>query len=168
MTQPVEIAEYDASWPERFDDERALLVEALGDAVVGGIHHVGSTAVPGLASKPIIDILVGVRDLAAARGCIPVVEQLGYLYAPYRADEMAWFCKPHPEARTHHLHLVPAGSARYRNELAFRDRLRTDPADAAAYEALKRDLAERFGTDREAYTEGKSAVVAELLRRSLP
>jgi GrpB-like predicted nucleotidyltransferase (UPF0157 family) len=160
LTQPIEIVDYHPSWPGLFEAEAALLAEALGDRVVGGIHHVGSTAVPGLGAKPIIDILVGVRDLTEARECIPLVKPLQYSYAPYPEDEMAWFCKPDPDARTHHLHLVPVGSARYRAELAFRDRLRGDPATAREYEALKRDLATRHAEDREAYTEAKAAFIA--------
>lgn len=78
--------------------------EAIGEWIVGGIHHVGSTAVPGLEAKPIIDILAGVRDLQDSRACFEPLAQLGYMYAPYLADEMHWFCKPDPSRRTHHLH----------------------------------------------------------------
>jgi GrpB-like predicted nucleotidyltransferase (UPF0157 family) len=72
---------------------------------------VGSTAVPGLDAKPVIDILAGIGDLATARPCIRLLAPLCYLCAPYRAGEMLWFCKPHPARRTHHLHLVPPGTA---------------------------------------------------------
>jgi GrpB-like predicted nucleotidyltransferase (UPF0157 family) len=160
LTQPIEIVDYDPSWPGLFEAEAAPLAEALGARLVGGIHHVGSTAVPGLGAKPIIDILAGVRDLTEAHECIPLVKPLQYSYAPYREDEMAWFCKPNPDARTHHLHLVPVRSARYRAELAFRDRLRADGAAAAEYESLKRELAARYAGDREAYTEAKAAFIA--------
>lgn len=98
------------------------LEEVIGEWTPGGIHHVGSTAVPGLEAKPIIDILAGVSDLETARACFGPLADLGYLYAPYLPEEMHWFCKPHPARRTHHLHLVPTGSQRYRYELAFRDR----------------------------------------------
>jgi len=154
---------YDPSWPERFEAERALLADAIGPWVAGGIHHVGSTAVPGLAAKPVIDILVEVADLAASRGCFGRLAHLGYLYAPYRAEEMHWLCKPDPSLRTHHLHLVPVGSKRARDELAFRDLLRGDPATAGEYGALKRDLAGRFELDREAYTEAKGEFVRAAL-----
>jgi GrpB-like predicted nucleotidyltransferase (UPF0157 family) len=127
---------------------------------------VGSTAVPNLPAKPIIDILAGVRDLDSARPCIDLVAPLGYVYAPYRADEMHWFCKPHPGRRTHHLHLVPAGSARYREELRFRDYLRAHRDSRDEYARLKRSLAVRFRHDREAYTEAKTAFVHDILRRA--
>lgn len=162
-SEPIRLLAYDPSWPRRFAAERAAIDEAIGASATGGIHHVGSTAVPGLAAKPIIDILVGVDSLEAARACFEPLAGLDYLYAPYRTEEMHWFCKPHPSRRTHHLHLVPTDSPRFRDELAFRDRLRADPAAAAEYAELKRDLARRFTTDRESYTDAK----AEFIRRTL-
>src|SRR4051812_2680418 len=107
MVEPVVIAAYDPTWPERFEAERALLEPVLGEAAPGGIHHVGSTAVPGLAAKPVIDILVGVADLESSRALIEPLGAVGYVYAQYRADVMHWLCKPSPQQRTHHLHLVP-------------------------------------------------------------
>jgi GrpB-like predicted nucleotidyltransferase (UPF0157 family)/8-oxo-dGTP pyrophosphatase MutT (NUDIX family) len=161
--ESVQIVPYDAEWPARFLDERAALSAAIGDWAVGGIHHVGSTAVPGLGAKPIIDILVGVRDLKTSRECFNKLAALGYHYAPYRADEMHWFCKPDPARRTHHLHLVPAGAPRFRDELAFRDYLRGHADAAREYCALKRRLAEEFEHDRETYTAAK----ADFIRAAL-
>jgi GrpB-like predicted nucleotidyltransferase (UPF0157 family) len=120
--------------------------------------------VPGLAAKPTIDILVGVESLDAARGCFPVLAELGYMHAPYLPDQMHWFCKPSPSRREFHLHLVPTGSPRFRDELDFRDRLRADPGLAGEYEQLKRGLAARFETDREAYTEAKGEFIRRALR----
>jgi GrpB-like predicted nucleotidyltransferase (UPF0157 family) len=164
--EPVRIAEYDPRWPAGFERERAALEDVLSADVTGGIHHVGSTAVPGLAAKPIIDIMVGVSDLEAARSYIEPLKALDYLYAPYRTDEMAWFCKPHPARRTHHLHLVPTGSRRYRAALAFRDHLRAHPDVAQEYLALKRKLAAEFEHDREAYTRAKAGFVFGVVDRA--
>jgi GrpB-like predicted nucleotidyltransferase (UPF0157 family) len=161
--EPIRIVPYDPAWPSRFSEERAKLEEAIGPWIVGGIHHVGSTAVPGLEAKPIIDILVGVRDLDESRACFGPLTRLGYTYAPYLPEEMHWFCKPHPSRRTHHLHLVPIGSKRYEAELAFRDRLREDPELAGEYAALKRRLAARFENDREAYTDAKAEFIGRAL-----
>jgi GrpB-like predicted nucleotidyltransferase (UPF0157 family) len=161
--EPVQVVPYDASWPARFDAEKALLEPAIGRSVTGGIHHVGSTAVQGLAAKPVIDILAGVKDLPSSRACFGELAKLSYQYAPYRTDEMHWFCKPSPAHRTHHLHLVPTGSRRYREELAFRDILRALPDLAERYQALKQQLAAEHRTDREAYTESKQAFIAEVL-----
>jgi len=164
--EPVTIKPYDPAWPALFERERLLLEPVIGEFLVGGIHHVGSTAVPGLDAKPVIDILAGVRDLADARPCIDLVAPLGYCYAPYLAEEMHWFCKPHPSKRTHHLHLVPTASERYVDELRFRDYLREHPRTRAEYGRLKHDLAARFRSDREAYTEAKTAFVRDALRRA--
>ncbi|HEX3735294.1 MAG TPA: GrpB family protein [Solirubrobacterales bacterium] len=161
--EPIRLMPSDPAWPDRFELERAALEEAIGEWIDGDIHHIGSTAVAGLEAKPIIDILAGVRDLESARACFAPLASLRYLYAPYLPEEMHWFCKPDPARRTHHLHLVPAGSRRYHDELAFRDRLRGDPRLAADYVALKRDLAGRHHDDREAYTNAKGAFIRATL-----
>lgn len=163
--EPIRLAPYDPAWPLRFEEERTALVAAIGEWIVGDVHHVGSTAVPGLEAKPIIDILAGVRGLHESLPCVEPLAGLDYLYAPYLAQEMHWFCKPHPSCRTHHLHLMPAGSQRYGDELAFRDRLRADPGLAADYAALKQTLAKRFADDRDSYTEAKSDFVSRTLGR---
>jgi GrpB-like predicted nucleotidyltransferase (UPF0157 family) len=161
--EPIRLVSYDGCWPERFGEERVALEGAIGEWVVGEIHHVGSTAVPGLEAKPIIDILVGVRDLDEARACFHPLAGLDYLYAPYLPEQMHWFCKPDPSHRTHHLHLIPIDSQRYRDELSFRDQLRADPALAESYAALKRELATRYPRDRDAYTGGKSTFISRCL-----
>ena len=164
--EPIRLMSSDSAWPGRFELERAALEEAIGEWIDGGIHHVGSTAVPGLEAKPIIDILAGIRDLENARACFAPLAGLGYLYAPYLPQEMHWFCKPDPARRTHHLHLVPAGTPRFHDELTFRDRLRADPRLAADYAALKRHLAKRHRDDREAYTDAKGVFIRAALTDS--
>jgi len=164
--EPIRIVSYDPAWPARFEEERAALEGAIGPWMAGGIHHVGSTAVPGLNAKPIIDVLAGVEDLESSRACFDPLKELGYLYSPYLSDEMHWFCKPHPSRRTHHLHLAPNQSARFRDELAFRDYLRSNPEVAAEYASLKRNLATRFENDREAYTDAKTTFIGLTLGRS--
>lgn len=165
VDEPIRLVPYDPAWPARFEEERTALVAAIGEWIVGDVHHVGSTAVTGLEAKPIIDILVGVRGLEESRACFEPLAGLGYLHAPYLAEEMHWFCKPHPSRRTHHLHLVPTGSRRYSDELAFRDRLRADPELAADYAALKQALARRFADDRDSYTRAKSDFIGHALGR---
>jgi len=163
--EPIRLVPSGPTWPPRFELERAALERQIGKWIVGGVHHVGSAAVAGLEAKPIIDILIGVRDLETSRACFEPLADLGYLYAPYLPAVMHWFCKPDPARRTHHLHLTPVGSPRYRDELAFRDLLRVDPQVAAEYGALKRDLAGRHHDDREAYTEAKGAFIRAALER---
>jgi GrpB-like predicted nucleotidyltransferase (UPF0157 family) len=152
----VEIVDYDARWPAAFQAERERLSPLLEGA---DIRHFGSTSVPGLAAKPVIDMIALVRDLDApipalvANACYQFPEAFNATLAHRR-----FLCYPTAARRTHHLHLVDE-----REELdlrlRFRDRLRTDPALAAEYAALKRALADRHRSDREAYTEAKAAFV---------
>lgn len=107
---PVQLVAYDASWPARFASEHAILAPVLAPWLAGPIEHVGSTAVSGLAAKPVIDIMAAVETLSASLAAIPAVSALGYLYVPYKAEVMHWFCKPSRSFRTHHLHLVPLHS----------------------------------------------------------
>jgi GrpB-like predicted nucleotidyltransferase (UPF0157 family) len=164
---PVRIDSYDRSWPVRFQEERRVLEKTLGKSITGGVHHVGSTSVPGLDAKPVIDILVGVDNLDSAHAYIELLAGLGYMYSPYRANEMLWFCKPNPAHRTHHLHLVPTDSPRFKAELVFRDYLRAHLGAAKEYAALKRQLAAQFEHDREAYTEAKAAFIQKTLERAM-
>lgn len=162
-SESIAIVPHDQRWPRMFATERAALEAAIGDWIVGGVHHVGSTAVPGLDAKPIVDILIGVEGLEVSKACFDPLSRLDYLYAPYRPDEMHWFCKPGPGRRTHHLHLIPVGHRRYEEELRFRDRLRGDPTLAAEYSALKHELAAHFRDDREGYTDGKADFIRSAL-----
>lgn len=163
--EPIHIAAYDAAWPRLFDEERARLESVLRPWLAGPVEHIGSTAVPGLAAKPVIDIMAAVRDLASSHGARVAVTALGYVHFPYRVDVMHWFCKPSDARRTHHLHLVPVDSPLWADRLLFRDRLRRSPAIAAEYAALKRALATKHRLDREAYTDAKSDFVRSILRR---
>ena len=162
--EPIVIVDYDDEWPRAFEAERAVVADAVHDWIVGGIEHVGSTAVVGMPAKPVVDILVGVRSLAASRGAIPRLEAIGYGYAPYRADVMHWLCKPSRTVRTHHLYLVPFGSRTWIERLAFRDYLRAHADVAAEYASLKRMLARRHAHDRDAYTDAKASFIARVLR----
>jgi GrpB-like predicted nucleotidyltransferase (UPF0157 family) len=160
---PIEISAYDPSWPAKFEAERLLLEAALRPWLAGTIEHIGSTAVPTLAAKPIIDIMAPVQTLQASRPAIEAVSSAGYVYYPYKPNAMHWFCKPSPELRTHHLHLVPFGSALWQQRIGFRDALRRSPALVTEYAELKRQLAEQFRHDREAYTEAKGPFVQRVL-----
>jgi GrpB-like predicted nucleotidyltransferase (UPF0157 family) len=164
---PIQLVAYDSQWPRLFLEERQALLRVLSPWLQGPIEHIGSTAVPGLAAKPVIDIMAAVGTLEESRRAITAVQSLDYLYAPYRPDMMHWFCKPHPSFRTHHLHLVPSGSALWKANIAFRDRLREDQGLAAEYSDLKRNLAVAFEQDREGYTKGKSAFVARVVGQAL-
>jgi len=163
----VELVPYDLSWPALFDQERAVLASTLAPWLAGPIEHIGSTAVPGLIAKPVIDIMAAVENLDASRASISAVAEIGYVYFPYRADVMHWFCKPSPAIRTHHLHLVPMGSRLWIERLAFRDALRRNPATAADYASLKQQLAKQYKFDREGYTNAKASFVQSVVAPAL-
>jgi GrpB-like predicted nucleotidyltransferase (UPF0157 family) len=156
---PVDIVSYDSSWPRQFQDEAEVLRHALADWLAGPIEHIGSTAIPGLSAKPTIDIMAGVETLDASRPAITAAADAGYCYAPYQVEIEHWFCKPSRAVRTHHLHLIPVGTAAWLRPLAFRDYLRTHHDVAREYEMLKRGLAQQHRLDREAYSEGKQSFI---------
>lgn len=164
----VEIVPYDPAWPSLFEGERALLEVTLAPWLAGPIEHIGSTAVPGLAAKPVIDIMAAVESLPASAGAIPAASALDYVYFPYRPDVMHWFCKPSPAHRTHHLHLVPLNSQLWIERLTFRDCLRRDAVAATEYAALKMALAKQHEFDREAYTDAKGPFIQRILDRARP
>jgi GrpB-like predicted nucleotidyltransferase (UPF0157 family) len=149
----VAIVQYDPEWPLRFEAERRLLERVLAPWLLeGGIHHVGSTAIPGIAAKPIIDIVAGVRNFDAARAAFEPLREASYTYSPHRPGIAHHFAKPSPRSPEYGLHLTERGSDLWRERLAFRDALRSDPNLAAEYEALKLRLAEEHREDVGTYT----------------
>ena len=149
------IAEYDPAWAERFAEERDRILAALGDRALR-IEHIGSTAVPGLAAKPIVDILVEVATLDGVD-----LEPAGYVLR-VREDGHRMFRTPQLDV---HVHVWPTGHPDIADQLAFRDRLRAAPGDRAAYEALKRELATRDWPDTNHYAEAKGELIREILAR---
>ena len=164
MAETVQVVEYDRTWPSLYEEERSRILDALGDAVLD-IQHVGSTAVPGLGAKPVIDIMAGLRELALAEKCIQPLEDLGY---EHRGEAgipgRVFFGKGSP--RTHRLHMVERDSDFWNDLILFRDFLRAHPDEASRYYKLKKQLAARFGADREAYTEGKTPFIESVLARA--
>jgi GrpB-like predicted nucleotidyltransferase (UPF0157 family)/predicted kinase len=159
--EAVEVVPYDPAWPGRFEAERARIVAALGGLALE-IHHVGSTAIPGIDAKPIIDTMVAVRHLDDAIACIAPLQALGYAFIDYLQNtDRRFFRKGKP--RTHHLHIVAAGSQSLIDHLAFRDVLRADADLRREYQGLKRALRTRYTHDRATYSESKSAFVQKVL-----
>lgn len=166
----IELAPPDPAWPDAFEQEAAHLRSVITPIMAVELHHIGSTAVPGLAAKPIIDLMGGVADLAVARErLVAPLEAAGYaIWADNPAPDRLFFVKglpPSAPRRTHHLHLVEPGPALDRH-LAFRDHLRAHASDRDAYQALKLDLATLHRDDREAYTHAKADFIAEILNRA--
>lgn len=165
ISEDVGLAPYDACWVSQFVAERNRLFALFpGDFVA--IEHFGSTAVPGLAAKPIIDILAGVDSMSHADTLIEPLCRAKYTTsAEFNAtlQERRWLMRWANGHRTHHLHIVVYGGLEWTRRLALRDALRSDPALAARYEHHKQQLAAVFRTDREAYTDAKSEFVREVL-----
>ena len=162
---PVAIVPYDPSWPTRFESEAAAIRAALGDGFPYTVVHVGSTAVPGLAAKPIVDILLEVPDRTRWPSLVARLATLGFVYWAENPDTSKMFfvkgMPPFGPRRTHHVHVhTPEATATL---IRFRDHLRAHPEDAARYAALKRELAERHPTDRDAYTKAKTEFVLATL-----
>jgi GrpB-like predicted nucleotidyltransferase (UPF0157 family) len=156
------VSEYDPNWPTSFEQERLRIKNALGSFALV-IEHMGSTAVPGLPSKPIIDLLVGVPSLEEAeKRCIEPIEALGYNYVPQYASWIPgelFFRKGPPGPWTHHVHLMEPSQPRWEALLVFRDYLRAHPEAACAYANIKRALAASSKDDIEAYRTGKDVFV---------
>jgi len=168
---PIAVVAYAVEWPALFEREAGRLRALFATSQVGRIEHIGSPAVPGLAAKPVIDMLAQVASFdAAEREVRPVLEADGYAYI-WRSDEPPghmMFVKGYgpdgylPGVQIFHLHAAPAGDPIW-ERLLFRDHLRSHPEAAAAYEALKRRLAAVHANDREAYTEGKTDFIAAIM-----
>jgi GrpB-like predicted nucleotidyltransferase (UPF0157 family) len=166
----ITLASYDAVWPRVFAEEAAQLQHVLGELALR-IEHVGSTAVPGLAAKPVIDLQVSVGSLDDPAPLTQRLASVGYLHVPLGDFDRVYpfFQKPHAWPTTHHVHLCVAGGEQERRHLLFRDRLRADPSLARSYLALKRRLAERHVGDtfesRERYALAKTAFVEAVLSK---
>jgi len=171
LRDEIAISAYDAGWPESFRREKEHLETCLPTDLVRRIEHFGSTAVPGLAAKPIVDMLVEVTDLQATKDQIaPLLEAQGYDYfwRPTHGDDgppfYAWFIKRDPEtgARTHHIHMVERHFTEHWDRLLFRDYLIEHPEVAKEYAGLKARLASASAKDRLAYTRGKTEFITRV------
>ena len=177
VSQTIYLADYDPRWPAMFEEERARLQAAIGEWAAD-IQHVGSTSIPGIAAKPIIDIAVHLHSLVDALKCItPLVEDLEYeCLGEFGIPDRIYFRRgtatPLPAQtaghdrtwRTHQIHMYPLGHDQYAKQITFRDYLRAHPDAASEYETLKRELAVRHAGDIEAYAEAKSDFVQSILR----
>ncbi|HVD60182.1 MAG TPA: GrpB family protein [Gemmatimonadaceae bacterium] len=160
----VVVVPYDPRWAEEYSKAADELYDAL-EANIIAVHHVGSTAVPGLSAKPILDLLVSVSDLEQSLEIIPQIEALNYEFRPKEdIPDRHFLRRKHGGIRTHHLSLAEPTSHYHTVTLAFRDALRENAAMAREYSELKLELARRFPNDRPSYIEGKTAFVERVLR----
>ncbi|MCE3230865.1 MAG: hypothetical protein K0R52_793 [Alphaproteobacteria bacterium] len=165
------IVNYNPAWVNLAREEIKTLKEIFsGEDWVMDIQHIGSTAVPGLAAKPIIDIYIGTRSLEEAQRAVIPLENLGYSFWKENPNkEKMFFVKgmpPFGTGRTHHIHVVKYDSDYWRASILFRDYLRKHSQEAQTYAALKYQLMQDHGTDREAYTDAKTAYIASVLKKA--
>lgn len=171
MHETLEIVPYDTDWPRAFSVERERIAAVLGELALR-IDHNGSTSVPGLAAKPIIDIQVSVARLRLIEAYAPRFADLEYIHVPHPDDAFCpFFHRPAAWPHTHHVHVVQAGGAEERRTLAFRDYLREHGDAAREYADLKRRLALRYSatelSSRQAYAEAKSDFIARIVERAI-
>lgn len=160
----VTIVEYRPEWQKMFEEEKKVLQIALGE-VSAQIEHIGSTAVAGLAAKPVIDVMVGLEDFSVADNFVPKIEALAYEYIQKYETVMPFrrfFTKEQAGIRTHQIHMVGIGSEFWERHILFRDYLRQDSSVAAKYASLKKELAEREWGDVNEYAEAKTEFIREI------
>ncbi|HEX8734652.1 MAG TPA: GrpB family protein [Pyrinomonadaceae bacterium] len=163
----VELVPYQEEWKTLFEREERLIREAVGNFALA-IEHIGSTAIPGLVAKPIIDIMVGVRDLSGVEKFLRApLEKIGY---EYRGEAgiagRRYFRKGDFAVSTHHLTIAEKGGVIWRRHILFRDYLRANEAAARSYNELKKNLAIKFKDRREDYTNAKTGFVEEILLKA--
>lgn len=160
----VTVVEYRPEWRKMFDDEKRIIQTALGD-VPAQIEHIGSTAVAGLAAKPIIDLMVGLEDFSIADSVVPKIEALGYEYIQKYEAVMPFrrfFIKEQDGRRTHQIHMVGISSEFWERHVLFRDYLRQNPNVAEQYASLKKELAGREWEDVNEYADAKTEFIREI------
>ncbi len=165
LSAPLEVRDYDPTWPDAYADEASRVIAALGERVVA-LEHVGSTSVPGLPAKPIIDMVLEVPDSSDEAAYVPDLEAAGYVL---RIRETSWLehrMLRDPDERVH-LHVFSAGCPETERMVRFRDHLRASAADRDLYAALKRDLAAREWKYMQQYADAKTDVIAEIMARAL-
>jgi GrpB-like predicted nucleotidyltransferase (UPF0157 family) len=163
MSRRVEVIAYHTDWPAQFEAEAALLRNAFGNTLVT-VYHFGSTAIPGTSAKPIIDILLTVKDINCAddERILGNLRDLGYnAVGEYGIPGRRFFYKGTYDVRTHHLHVYQQDNSHILRHIAFRDYLRTHPITAHQYSRLKEDLARAFPEDMDRYIEGKNDFVRQ-------
>jgi GrpB-like predicted nucleotidyltransferase (UPF0157 family) len=164
----VRVLPYDSHWPARYEAEAKRILEVAGEVVVR-VHHIGSTAVPGLCAKPVIDILLEVSGLAELDAVSPRIESLGYeSKGEFGMPGRRYFRRDNASGeRTHHVHAFEVGSPDVDRHVAFRDYLVGHPQVSRAYGELKRELAQRFPAEINGYVDGKDSFVKRHEREAL-
>jgi GrpB-like predicted nucleotidyltransferase (UPF0157 family) len=166
--EKVTLVTYDASWPVKYQEEKQRIIEAIGKYVLA-IEHIGSTAIPFMIAKPVIDIQVGLKSLRDAVHCIPKLEKLGYKYLPEIESiepNRRLFRKPSKGEKKYQIHMWKYQSEGWENFLLFRDYLQENSETSKEYEFVKKYMAKRFPENEVAYSIGKEGFIQVILRRA--
>jgi GrpB-like predicted nucleotidyltransferase (UPF0157 family) len=166
MPRPIVIVHYDSDWPKIYEEESELIRGAIGGIILS-LEHIGSTSVPGLWAKPIIDIIAGVNDLESADRCKVILYNFGYEdSSPGNQPDWFYCLGKAPHSPGFHLHLVKEGSSFQMRHILFRDWLRTHHTDAESYKDLKIKLSEKYRDDRVAYTDSKTEYINGIVEKA--
>lgn len=162
----IKVVSHRSEWETAFLKEATVLKTLLGDVLLA-VHHVGSTAIPGILAKPTIDLLGEAVSLEAVDSLSPIMATNGYLVrGEYGIPQRRYFVKGTPDKHTHHIHIFPAGHPEVIRHINFRDYLIAHPETAAAYSLLKEKLAQQFKYDSAGYTDGKSEFIQDVDRKA--
>lgn len=169
-TGQVIIVDYNPQWPHMYEQEKSRIQDAIGEYLID-IQHVGSTAIPGLSAKPIIDIMPVIRNISLVEQCVKPLEALDYLYkGELGIPGRHYFSKPIDSSQTgrlYHLHMVEKGHDQWAMYQLFREYMLLHPESVREYDTLKRELAIQYGSDRAAYTEAKAPFIESIIRASV-
>lgn len=161
----VQVVPYKKSWAKEFEKEKARILEVCGDKVVA-VEHIGSTSVPGLAAKPIIDIAVGIKRLKDAKKLLPCLKKLDYHFYKEFQRQRLFVAKGPDEKRTHYLHVMRYNGAKWKTDQLFRNYLRTHPKAVERYSKLKQKLAKAHPDNRQAYADDKDAFIKSIITKA--
>ena len=163
--EPIEIHDYSPKWPEEFKAIGKELRKALGEVALR-IDHIGSTSVPGLAAKPIIDIQISVSSLDPVEPFLKPMESLGYVWRKNNGEKTKEYFREKPGNRRTHVHTRKLGSWHQQFALLFRDYIRIHPSDQEKYEVVKKELAEKYRYKRQEYVDAKDPIIHEIMHRA--
>jgi len=167
LNLPVVIVNYNPLWPTFYESEKKLIIEVLDDRILA-IEHSGSTAVPNLGGKNIVDVMAGVSSLEEAKQCLAPLGSISYTEVTPQVDNADWYycLEKSQQALGYHLHLVRFGSEHWKKHVIFRDFLRKNLKVAQEYYALKKGLAAKYGANRLGYTEAKTAFIESVIAKA--
>ncbi len=161
----VKVVPYQKKWATEFEREKARILKVCGDKVVA-VEHIGSTSVPGLAAKPIIDIAIGIKRLKDAKKLLPALRKLNYHFYKEFQRQRLFVAKGPDEKRTHYLHVMRYNGAKWKTDQLFKNYLRTHPKAVEQYSKLKQKLSKVHPDDRQSYADDKNNFIKSIIKKA--